>query len=343
MHFGRILIRATNWVGDAVMAVPALEQIRARFPQAHIAMLARPWVSGLYDKSLIDEIIPYTAAKGWRDLRGKWELAGRLRQMRFDAAILQQNAFEAAVLVWLAGIPVRIGYNREGRGLLLSDPIRVPKPGEIPDHQRFYYLEMLRRAGLIEQLPESPMIRLPGISFLQKDGARRLEGTWIGLSPGAAYGTAKRWLPERFAAAGIEVARALSARVAVFGSPDERTLCEGIAAAVREAGLTAVNFAGQTSLVEFVEMASICRAFVTNDSGAMHIASALGVPTVSVFGATDHVTTGPTGPLAKVIREPVECSPCLLRDCPIDHRCMKAVAAERVAGEVLELVRIARQ
>ncbi|MBZ2180935.1 MAG: lipopolysaccharide heptosyltransferase II [Acidobacteriota bacterium] len=343
MPFRRILIRATNWVGDAVMAVPALEQIRARFPQAHIAMLARPWVSGLYDKSLIDEIVPYTAAKGWGDLRGKWELAGRLRQMRFDAAILQQNAFEAAALVWLAGIPVRIGYNREGRGLLLSDPIRVPKPGEIPDHQRFYYLEMLRRAGLIEQLPESPMIRLPGIPYLQKAGARRLEGTWIGLSPGAAYGTAKRWLPERFAAAGVAVARELAAQVAVFGSPDERELCEGIAAAVREAGLAAVNFAGQTDLGQFVEMASVCRAFVTNDSGAMHIASALGVPTVSVFGATDHVATGPTGPLAKVIREDVECSPCLLRDCPIDHRCMKAVAADRVAGEVLELVRIARQ
>jgi len=343
MKFGRILIRATNWVGDAVMAVPALEQIRERFPEAHIAVLARPWVSGLYDKSLIDEIIPYTVAKGWKDLRGKWELAGRLRAMRFDAAILQQNAFEAAAIVWLARIPVRIGYSRDGRGLLLSDPIAVPKPGEIPNHQRFYYLEMLRRAGLIEQLPESAAIRLHGIPYLRNAGAKKLPGAWIGLSPGAAYGTAKRWLPERFAEAGIQVARELSASVAVFGSPDEKALCEGVAARVREAGLPAVSYAGETSLAEFVEMASVCLAFLTNDSGAMHVATALGVPTVSVFGATDHVATGPTGPLAKVIREQVECSPCLLRECPIDHRCMKAVAADRVAGEVLELVQIARQ
>lgn len=343
MKFGRILIRATNWVGDAVMAVPALEQIRARFPEAHIAMLARPWVSGLYDKSLIDEIIPYTAAKGWKDLRGKWELAQRLRAMRFDAAILQQNAFEAAAIVWLARIPVRIGYCRDGRGLLLSDPIAVPKLGEIPNHQRFYYLEMLRRAGLIEELPQSEAIRLPGIPYLQKAGVKKLPGAWIGVSPGAAYGTAKRWLPDRFAEAGIQVARELSAKVAVFGSPDEKALCEGIAAQVREAGLEAVSYAGETSLAEFVEMASVCQAFLTNDSGAMHVASALGVPTVSVFGATDHVATGPTGPLAKVIREKVECSPCLLRECPIDHRCMKAVPADRVAAEVLELVQIARQ
>lgn len=325
------------------MAVPALEQLRARFPEAHIAVLARPWVSGLYDKSLIDEIIPYTAAKGWSELRGKWELAQRLRKMRFDAAILQQNAFEAAAIVWLAQIPVRIGYSRDARGLLLSDPIAVPKPGEIPNHQRFYYLELLRRAGVIEQLPETAAIRLPGIPYLQRAGAKRLAGTWIGVSPGAAYGTAKRWLPERFAEAGIRVARELSASVAVFGSPDERALCEGIAGQVREAGLTAVSYAGETSLAEFVEMASVCQAFITNDSGAMHVASALGVPTVSVFGATDHVATGPTGPLAKVIREQVECSPCLLRECPIDHRCMKAVTSDRVAGEVLELVQIARQ
>ena len=343
MKFNRILIRATNWVGDAVMSVPALEQVRVRFPHAHIAVLARPWVSGLYDKSLIDEIVPYTAGKSWSDLRGKWHLARRLRAMHFDAAILLQNAFEAAAIVWLAGIPVRIGYARDGRGLLLSDPIVVPKPGEIEDHQRYYYLEMLRRAGLIDHLPEVPAVRLPGIPFLRQEGRKRLEGLWIGVSPGAAYGTAKRWLPERFAEAAVTVATKLGAKVAVFGSPDEQALCETVAGRVREAGLTATNFAGQTNLSEFVEMAAACQAFVTNDSGAMHVASALGVPTVAVFGATDHVATGPTGPLARIIREKVECSPCLLRECPIDHRCMKAVTAERVAAEVLELVQIARQ
>ena len=143
----------------------------------------------------------------------------------------------------------------------------------------------------------------------------------IGVSPGAAYGSAKRWLPERFAEAADRVASELGATVAIFGSKDERELCEAVAAAIAR---PAKNFAGETTLAEFIDLAAACRVYLTNDSGAMHIASALGVPTVAVFGATDEIATGPTGPLARVVREPVECSPCLKRECPIDHRCMTA-------------------
>jgi heptosyltransferase-2 len=158
----------------------------------------------------------------------------------------------------------------------------------------------------------------------------------IGISPGAAYGNAKRWLPDRFA----EVARAfqaLSTGVLVFGSASERPLCEEVAAALLRSGIPARNLAGETALREFIDLAATCRLFLTNDSGAMHVASALAVPTVAVFGATDDATTGPTGPLARVVREHAECSPCLLRDCPIDHRCMTRVTAERVAAVALEL------
>ncbi|MBM3765862.1 MAG: lipopolysaccharide heptosyltransferase II [Acidobacteria bacterium] len=347
MEFRRILIRATNWVGDAVMCLPAMAAVRARFPEAHITLLARPWVAGLYDNSLVDDVIAYDLARGPRDLRAKRKLARDLQGMQFDCAILFQNAFEAAALVWMAQIPARIGYARDGRGLLLTDPIAVPGKDEIPEHQRFYYLELLRRAGLIERIPECEAIRVPGVEYLRVHGRKMLRdrggsGDWIGVSPGAAYGTAKRWLPERFAEAAIDLARQCDSGVALFGSPDEKELCETVRGIVSSADVKTINFAGAAKLDEFVAMASACTAFLTNDSGAMHVASAVGVPTVAVFGATDHIATGPTGPLASIVREPVDCSPCLLRECPTDHRCMKAVESSRVAEEAWRLVQISQ-
>lgn len=329
------------------MGVPAMAVLRKRFPNARITLLARPWVAGLYDQSLVDDVLPYDLPPGRKGMRDKLRLAAKLRVMRFDCAILLPNSFDSAMLLWLARIPVRIGYARDGRGLLLSDPITPPKPGEIPDHQRFYYLELLRRAGLIERLPECEEIRLPGLDFLAAQGRNLLNakgtGPWIGVSPGAAYGTAKQWLPERFEEAAVLLARRIGARVALFGSAGERGLCDRIAKAVSGAGIGVHNFAGETKLDEFIAIASACDAFLTNDSGAMHIASAAGVPTVTVFGATDHVATGPTGALARIVREPVDCAPCLLRECPIDHRCMTAVSAARVADTAADLVQLHRE
>jgi len=345
MAFSKILIRATNWVGDAVMSLPAIRAVRARFPQAEIVVLARPWVADLYAReTAVHRVIPYTAAPGLHALGAKWCVARTLRRERFDCAVLLQNAFEAAGIAWLAGIPRRIGYDRDGRRGLLTDAIPVPHPGEIPRHERFYYLEMLRRAGVIDELPESDAIRLEGADTARREGVRRLEerhigGPVTGVSPGAAYGTAKQWLPERFAEAAIALARTQGGSVALFGSAGERGLCEAVAKAVRQAGITACNLAGETTLGEFIELAAACRVFLTNDSGAMHVAAALGVSTVAVFGATDDTATGPTGALARVVREPVECSPCLLRECPIDHRCMTRVPSARVAQVALELLR----
>jgi heptosyltransferase II len=337
MAFSKILIRATNWLGDAVMSLPAIRAVRVCFPDAEIAVLARPWVTDLYEgERSIDRVIRYEPKPGFRDYAAKWRVARALQREKFDCAILLQNAFEAAAMVWLAGIPRRIGYDRDGRRALLTDPVPVPKPGEIPRHERFYYLEMLCRAGVIPRLPESEDIRLdtPKADY----GRRNITPPVVGVSPGAAYGSAKRWLPERFAEAAVDVARSLGGSVVIFGSAQERELCERVANLVHQEGVSAHNLAGETTLKEFIGLVAACRVFLTNDSGAMHIASASGVPTVAVFGATDDSTTGPTGPLARVIREPVECSPCLLRECPIDHRCMTRVTSERVAQVALELV-----
>ena len=331
-------MRATNWVGDAVMSLPALRALRERFPQAHITILARPWVADVYRREpFCDHLIPYTA----HDFASRWNAARELRAQGFDCAILLQNAFEAAAIAFLARIPERIGYARDGRSLLLTRAIAVPRCGEIPTHERFYYLELLRSARILDAPVANDLIRLEGAPAACEAGRERFRSLGmgevvIGVSPGAAFGSAKRWLPERFAEAAEQVAREMGATVAVFGSNSERELCASVTDAIR---VPVRNFAGETSLAEFIDMAAACRAYLTNDSGAMHIASALGIPTVAVFGATNDAATGPTGPLARVVREPVECSPCLKRECPIDHRCMTLVQPARVAEVALDLLK----
>jgi heptosyltransferase-2 len=341
----RLLVRATNWVGDAVMSLPALAAVRRRFPGAHIAILARPWVAGLYRReTFADQVIPYHPAsllQGWRDRR---TVSLPLSQMRFDCALILPNAFDAALITWMARIPRRIGYARDGRGPLLTDAFHPPPKGSLPLHESYYYLELIRLAGWLDSMPDEPLIRLEGAALARQSGLALFQGEGIekvvGVSPGAAYGTAKRWWPERFAAAAARLARETGASVALFGSPTERDLCDEVADLIRGAGLDARNFAGQTTLDEYIDRAAACLAYLTNDSGAMHIASALGVPTVAVFGATNHITTGPTGPLARVIRRDVACSPCLLRHCPLDHRCMAAVSPEMVADAALQLLQL---
>jgi heptosyltransferase-2 len=323
------------------MSLPALRVIRSRFPAARITLLARPWVTELYSREqIVDEILPFRAGSVYRTVR----FAHSLRTRAFDCAILLQNAFDAAAIAWLAGIPERIGYARDGRTPLLTLPVPVPRNGDIPRHEQYYYLELLRRAGLLDALPAPAPLLLEGASAAEHSGRALLAeaglcGAVIGVSPGAAYGTAKRWFPERFASAAADLARARNASVALFGSVAERDLCEAVRVMTARSGIESRNFAGQTSLARFIDMAAACEAFLTNDSGAMHIASALGVPTVAVFGATDDGRTGPAGPRARVVRRPVKCSPCLLRECPVDHRCMAAVSAGEVARAALDLLK----
>ena len=189
-------------------------------------------------ESFIDEIILYSGQSPWRT-------GHELRARGFDCAILLQNAFEAAWIAWLARIPTRIGYKRDGRQLLLTRAVDVPKPGEIPRHERFYYLEMLRRAGLIDALPASEAIRLHSVA---SPNGKRV----IGVSPGAAYGTAKRWLPERFAEAAGALATARGASIALFGSKTERELCEEVAQRLN--GHQVTDYAGQTTLAQFIDL-----------------------------------------------------------------------------------------
>lgn len=335
----KLLVRATNWIGDAVLSIPAMRALRQAQPDATIAILAISAVADLYRREdFADEVLVCERGGRHRGIRGRLRLAAELRERGFDAAILLPNSFDAALVAWLAKIPRRIGYARDGRGPLLTDAIAVPAAGAIPAHQRYYYLELLRRAGFIASAPECDEIPIRADA---EAGRRRLRDFGfagervVGVSPGAAFGTAKRWLPERFAAVAATLAADGEAEVAIFGTPAEAALCEAVA---RGIGPQARSLAGRTSLAEFIDLAAACLLFLTNDSGAMHIAAAAGVPTVAVFGATDAEATGPVSSLARIVRRPVECSPCLLRECPIDHRCMTAVDPAIVEAEARQLV-----
>ena len=300
-----------------------------------MTILAMPWVADLYGReSFCDELIPWTAARGFRDLGLKWRLARSLRDRRFDLAVILPNSFDSALPAFLARIPERVGFDRDGRGWMLTKAVARIAPGDTPPHQSFHYLELLVRARLIRHRPPNPEIRLEGVRVESRNV--------IGVSPGAAFGGAKRWLPDRFADAALAVAAPTGASIAIFGAKDEVAVCGEVEAAI--AGRApVVNYAGRTTLVEFIEAAAACRAFLTNDSGSMHVVSALGVPVVAVFGSTDHIATGPTGANARIVRESIECSPCFARECPLAGAahlgCMKLVSAERVAQTALELLK----
>ncbi|HEY1865728.1 MAG TPA: lipopolysaccharide heptosyltransferase II [Candidatus Acidoferrales bacterium] len=331
----KILVRATNWVGDAVMAIPALETIRNRWPDAEIVALARPWVADLYrGQGYVDRLIVFDNRGRHRGFWGRERLAAELRREKFDIALLLQNAFEAAWLAWRAGIPERIGYARDARRWLLTRAIAVPASGEIPAHETYYYLELLRRAGWLAQLPllDCITLRVPAAArqkaeeHLTAAGART-GGCRIAFAPGAAYGSAKCWEPERYAALADRLIAALNADVILFGAPQESEMAARIAQAMRG---RALNLAGATTIGELPALLAACRLFVGNDAGAMHVAAAVGVPVVGIFGPTDPAGTSPVTPHFTLVREPVECSPCFLRHCPIDHRCMARITVDRV-------------
>jgi heptosyltransferase-2 len=339
----RLLIRATNWVGDAIMALPALQVVRHRFADAHIAVLALPYVAQIYaGQGIADELIPYHRKGEHAGIRGRETLSAALKAQHFDTALLLQNAFDAAWVVWRAGIAQRIGYNRDGRGLLLTKAIPVPKVGEIPAHEKFYYLELVRRAGWLDKLPDVPEIalRVNAEDAASAEGKLRSLGaragtTRIAVGAGASYGSAKCWPPDRFASALNQLQQERDADVVLFGTPIEREVSASI-----QAGLArpALDLTGKTQIAELPALLSRCSAFLGNDSGALHVAASVGLPVVAVFGPTDPCGTAPVTPRCTIVQEKPYCSPCFLRRCPTDHRCMKAVTSEMVSKQLLRIV-----
>jgi len=322
------------------MTTPAVRTIRKRFPNAHISLLAKPWVVPVFKNSKhIDRLLIYDDKGRHKGLFGKFRLAKDLRKYNFDAAILLQNAFEAALITFLAGIPLRIGYNTDARQILLTHAIPCTKNIK-REHQTKYYLNILKGIG-IEAEGQDLYLKLS-----QNDRSRAeqilhehdisINDAFVGINPSATFGPAKQWPSDRFARLADKLQSVSDARVVIFGGPNDKNLGENISQKMQH---RPIDLSGKTSLGEAMALIDKCALFITNDSGLMHVAAALNVPLVAIFGSTNSVATGPLGINSRVVQIPMDCSPCLKSECPKGHlNCMDQISVEMVFKVVKEML-----
>jgi heptosyltransferase-2 len=354
-----LLVRGVNWVGDAVMTLPALRALRSTFKGARISLLVKPWVSPIFEHNPdIDEIVLYE--DGYKGIIGKVKLSRLLKKKKFCGAILFQNAFDAALVTFLARIKERAGYKRDGRGILLTIPVTVPR-SEKKEHQIYYYLKLLSQLG-IDAHYSDPYIYLTIDERLHaRDILKSMKRPILGINPGATFGSAKRWFPERFAEIANWFIKDTGGSVVIFGAPSEVPITQEIEYFMKKQESDSVflsqhlkwkqkngidgspqisqdslfNMAGKTSLRELIDFISECDVFVTNDSGPMHIAYAVKTPLVALFGSTDPQLTGPPPAMHRnnsiAVSPELQCSPCFERTCRNnDMRCMYAITTDDV-------------
>jgi heptosyltransferase-2 len=318
----KVLVKAANWLGDAVMTLPTLVSLRAMLPAGStVSVLTKPAFADLYRGApYVDEVLPHDRGGVGPWLRTVREIKAR----KFDAALLMTRSFSAAFLVFSARVPRRIGYG--GGGLLTDRVARAPRQHRVRDFHR-----------LLEPLGTPPAPTAPRIE-LRPDALRWAEetlpgGPWIGLNPGATFGAAKQWFPDRF----IELGRRLSkhGRIVTVGGPAEAELGEQVAK-----GVDGLNLAGKTGIPQLAAAIARCRLFVTNDTGPMHVADAVGTSMVAIFGPTDWIETPPYGTSHTIVRHAIACSPCKQRVCPLGHHdCMKNVTVDQVQKACEERLR----
>lgn len=334
-----ILVRVPNWIGDAVMCLPALDALRALYPSSGISVLAKAKVVPVFEGNpSVNDIIVYEKERHG-GLIGQLRLSGELRQKKFDLAVLFQNAFGAAVISFLGAASERVGYATDCRSGLLTKAI--PVTDEIlKRHEVFYYLNIIKELG--GRTPKNPVPRIH-LSSKETASARRFlderglgKGPVFGAAPGASFGPAKRWPAQGFAKVLKGLVDEYGGGVLVFGGPEDKEACRG----VLEAMPSAIDLSGKAGLREAMALMGRCDAFITNDSGPMHISAALGVPTVAVFGSTDDSLTGPVGKRAAVVKEKMGCSPCFKRECRFGHyECLARIDPEEVLHKAKELLR----
>jgi heptosyltransferase-2 len=333
----RVVVRGANWVGDAVMTVPALRELRRVLPDAHLTLATRVWAEGIFEGAdFIDDL--FIIKDEGRGPGAVWKESRRWRARRFDLALLFPNAFAPTLVAYLARVPARVGYAAQGRGPLLTHPIQLPDwRGQ--RHEVFYYLNiiaelkrLLRGFSSIET--DEPQLRL-AVNETRKRAAREMlrargvrpERPLVALCPGSTNSRAKRWPAERFAALADMLIERAGAHVVLIGAGEELDVSEEVARRMRS---NPIVLTGETDLSTTAAVLGVADLLVTNDTGPAHVAAAVDCPVVVIFGPTNPVTTRPFSPLAEVVRRPPECAPCMLRDCPIDHRCMTAISAEEV-------------
>jgi heptosyltransferase II len=341
----RILVRSSNWLGDAVMSVPAVRAIKNGRPDVHVTIAAPDKIAAMW--SLIPEV---DAIVSLPDASLVSVVRLLRKQIRFDVAILFPNSLRVALESWLSGIVHRVGYRGHWRSWLVNQIIREPRKPRPLEHHSLRFLRIARECGAETEKTSNVQPAFAVLDGLcrserptrnvQLSDSNRLsiinhQPLKIGLCPGAEYGPAKRWLPERFAEAALKITAQSSAQWILFGTKNDAAIGEQIAAAI---GDHCVNRIGQTTLDQLIAELQQCRLLLTNDTGTMHLAALLGVPVVAIFGSTEPRLTRPFGSGHIILRHHVECSPCFLRECPIDFRCMKAVSADEVAAAVLSLL-----
>jgi heptosyltransferase II len=324
----RILIRSSNWLGDAVMSVPAVRAIKKGRPDAHVTIAVPAKIAPVW--KLVPEVDAIL-------LLASNSLLAAVRSIRerprFDVAILFPNSLRSALEALLGGVRRRVGYRGHSRNWLLNQIIPEQRPPRRLEHQSARYLRIAQRCGAANS--QQPTANNQ-IAASNQPSAINFQSLKIGLCPGAEYGPAKRWLPERFAEAAVRVAAQAPVQWVLFGTPKDAEIGEQIAAGL---GDSCVNRIGQTTLDQLILALRECRVLLTNDTGTMHLASLLGVPVVAIFGSTEPSLTGPLGDHHIVLRHHVECSPCFLRKCPIDFRCMKAVEIQEAVDAVLSILK----
>ena len=330
----RVVVRGTNWVGDSVMTVPALRALRRVLPRAHITLVTRPGAKGLFSETdLIDDVLVY-------DRKGALSVIPQIREWRrrkFDLALLFQNAFEAALIPFLAGVPIRLGYATESRQPLLTHPLTLPE-WRSSRHEVFYYLYLVTAleqmlfgtSSICEAEPDasiqiSDQRQTEAKDLLRAHGVSE-DGFVVALCPGSINSRAKRWPAEAYAALAD---RLIDSRrqVLLIGSKDELDVSEDVMRRMRHRPIV---LTGKTSLDQITAVLATVDLVVTNDTGPAHIGAALGRPTIVIFGPTNPLTTRPFSVQAEILRHPPDCAPCMLRDCPIDHRCMTAITVDQV-------------
>ena len=330
----RILVRGVNWVGDTVLSYPTVQQLKTFFPKSHLAVLIPSYLVDLWKTfPYVDEIIPFQKKGGigsiWEDLN----LSQSLKERNFDLAVILPRSFRSALHIYLARIPIRIGYQDEWRSLFLTHGIRRRKEF-LHAHRVRYYQKLIEPLGKIESLP-SPQIFLREEDRRWADQALKdlgiLEGKpLIGMNPGATYGLAKCWYPDRFGELGKRLVEKWQTKVLLFGKEEERPIVHEI---LRHMGTKGIDLTGKTGLLQLAALLERCALLVTNDTGTMHVATAVGTPVVALFGSTDPITTGPWGEGHVVVKKDVDCSPCWKRVCPTDHKCMKLITVDEVLKE----------
>ena len=333
----KILVRGTNWIGDAVMTIPAIRKLRSVFPDAQMTLLTRRWAEGIFRASgYFDQIV--TSDSTLEQIR-------TLRRERFDLAVVFPNSFQSALVTKLAGVRRRFGYSSDKRSILLTDPLDVPA-WKNERHEVYYYLNLVdaieqRLLGRTTETADvEPRVT---VSPESKKEARRilsqhrvdLERRIVMLSPGSTNSRAKRWLPEYFADLNDRIQTELGATVVLLGSEGDREVSQ----LVTDISATKpVDLTGATDITLAAAMLAEADLLVSNDMGLAHLAPAVGTRTLVIFGPTNQVTTRPLSDIATVISANVECAPCMLRDCPIDHRCMTRVTADQVFAQAKKLL-----